>query len=514
MTEQNIALKLCSDSMMTNFNQEFLEKLQLRSWNRELGTKDKLQHTKNSIFSAMFIDADLAYSKENLLCWIRVLKSEGLLLMECIDEKTPEMLTALFPMLLTFYENPNPNIWIFSKKAPDVAELQSKIIQAISEKAPINRLLPLLDKMEYASPHSVLPHFIRSKLFHNTPSVSQESWQRLFDRTLSKEKYIYATLNTLSNENYQIGFQQRERILSNAHLRRTPTPPSEQFYEKRWKGEQLAGKTIVVWTEFGLGDEIMFAQLAYYFKNQGANIVKWIVQSPIVSLVSTHPDIDWMIDSTKLKDQSVDQSKLIGEFDYWIYPHEILSYVSTPFPHLPKRLPYLFADPDMQKNTIHLFPATGNLKVGIVWRGAPTHENDAYRSIHNLDYIETLFKMSGIDWYCVQKACNEQEIQLLKKYHIPQVAKNAKDFAETAAMLTHLDCLVSVDTSVVHVAGAIGIPSLLMLPYIVDWRWGEVKSTNLWYPTVQLFRCPTPLPVWDRVIEEIQQALIERIDWK
>ncbi|WP_143538892.1 glycosyltransferase family 9 protein [Rodentibacter ratti] len=459
------------------------------------------------------MDADLAYSKENLLCWIRVLKNNGLLLMERIDEKTPEILTALFPDLLTFHENPNLNVWIFSKKAPDVAELQSKIIQAISEKAPINRLLPLLDKMEYASPHSVLPHFIRSKLFHNTPSVSQESWQCLSDRTLSSVMDIYAALNTLSNGDYQIGFQQRERVLGHTHLRRTPTPPSEKFYEKRWKGEDLAGKTIVVWTEFGLGDEIMFAQLAYYFKTQGAT-VKWIVQSPIVSLISTHPDIDWVIDSTKLKDQSIDQSKLIGEFDYWVYPHEILAYVSTPFPRLPKRLPYLFADPNMQKNTILLFPDTGNLKVGIVWRGDPTHENDAYRSIHHLGHIETLFQMEGIDWYCVQKSCNEQEVQLLEKYNVPNIAKNAKDFAETATMLPHLDCLVSVDTSVVHVAGAMGIPSLLMLPYIGDWRWGLVESNNLWYPTVQLFRCPTPLPVWDRVIEEIQQALIERIDWK
>ncbi|OOF37255.1 hypothetical protein [Rodentibacter heidelbergensis] len=511
--KQGLALKLCSDLMMVNFNQEFLEKLQVLVWNRELGTKDKLHHTKESTFSAIFIDADLSYSKENLLCWIRVLKNDGWLLMESIAERTPEMLKALFPDLLTVHEQPNPNIWVFSKNVINTAEIHTKIIQALNEKAPISHLLPLLDKMEYASPHSVLSHFIRSKLFHNVPFVSHESWQRLSDRTLSRGMNIYTALNTLSNGNYQIGFQQRESVLGHAHLRRTPTPPSEKFYEKRWKGEDLAGKTIVVWTEFGLGDEIMFAQLAYYFKTQRAT-VKWIVQNPIVSLISSHPDIDWLIDSTKLKDQSIDQSKLIGEFDYWVYPHEILAYVSTPFLHLPKRLPYLFADPDMQKNTTHLFPDTGNLKVGIVWRGDPTHENDAYRSIHHLGHIETLFQMEGIDWYCVQKACNEQEVRLLEKYNIPNVAKSAKDFAETAAMLPHLDCLVSVDTSVVHVAGAMGIPSLLMLPYIGDWRWGLVESSNLWYPSVQLFRCSTPLPVWDTVIEEIKQVLTERKSWK
>ncbi|MBF0750720.1 MULTISPECIES: hypothetical protein [unclassified Pasteurella] len=197
-----------------------------------------------------------------------------------------------------------------------------------------------------------------------------------------------------------------------------------------------------------------------------------------------------------------------------VYPHEILAYIHLPFSNLPKRHPYLFANPSIQKATAGLFPHSSNLKVGIVWCGDPTHENDAYRSIHNLNYIETLFKMTGIDWYCVQKACNEQEIQLLEKYNIPHVAKNAKNFEETAAMLLHLDCLVSVDTSVVHVAGAMGIPSLLMLPYIVDWRWGLVESTNLWYPTVELFRCTAPLAVWDKVIGQIQQALIKRINWK
>ncbi|OOF43421.1 hypothetical protein BKK50_04940 [Rodentibacter rarus] len=514
MTEQNLALKLCSDSMMIHFNQEFLEKLQLIPWCREFGTKDKLQHIEDYTFSAMFVDADLAYSKENLLCWIRVLKNDGWLLMESIAKKTPEMLTALFPELLTFHENPNPNpnlnIWIFSKNTVNVPELESQILRMLSEKAPTDRLLPLLDKMEYASPHSTLPHFIRSKLFHNQPSVSQEGWQRLFERTLNALRNIYAASNILAQGNYQLGFQQREKILGNNHLRRTPTPPPEHFYEKRWKGEHLAGKTIVVWTEFGLGDEIMFAQLAYYFKKQGAKSVKWIAQSPIVSLLSSHPDIDQVIDSAKLGKQA----KILGEFDYWVYPHEILAYVSTPFQYLPKRSPYLFARSTAQRKTANLFPDTGNLKVGIVWRGDPMNENDKARSIHHLDYIETLFQMTGIDWYCLQKVCNEQEIRLLKKYNIPHIAKNAKDFAQTAAMMTHLDCLVSTCTSVIHAAGAMGIPSLLMLSYVGDWRWGLVGSTNLWYPTVQVFRCLSPLPVWDSVIEEVQQALIERINWK
>ncbi|OOF49879.1 hypothetical protein [Rodentibacter trehalosifermentans] len=87
MTEANIALKLCSDSMMVHFTREFLAELKIHPWSRELGTKDKLQYTQDHTFSAIFVDADLSYSKENLLCWLRTLKNNGFLLMECIDKK-------------------------------------------------------------------------------------------------------------------------------------------------------------------------------------------------------------------------------------------------------------------------------------------------------------------------------------------------------------------------------------------------------------------------------------------
>lgn len=318
---------------------------------------------------------------------------------------------------------------------------------------------------------------------------------------------MFAILSTIISGNYQKGFRKREMLLKDNHLRRTPTPPDESLYSKRWRGENLAGKSIVVWTEFGLGDEIMFAQLAHYLKRQGASKTVWIAQTPIVALLKTHPDIDQVIDAKQIAQE-------LGEFDYWVYPHEILVYVNTPFDNLPKRQPYLSADPTKSAAMAVQFADTGNLKVGIVWRGDPSHENDKFRSIHNLDYIETLFKLADIDWYCLQKACNDNEIALLEKYQIPHLAKDYQDFTDTAAALTHLDYLVAVDTSVVHLAGAMGVPSLVMLPYVVDWRWGIEGKTNKWYPSIEAFRNSRISEHWENVIEDIQHALTLRLAWK
>lgn len=508
MTTSNSALQLCSDSLMKHFNQTYLNSLEIMVWHRKLGTKDKLQYAEQETFSAVFVDADLSYSKENLLCWSRVLQNNGLLLLEKIQEKTPEMLTALFPEQLFFVENHNPEIWIFVKRSTDFTEIYTQITDKLEEKEPLKTLYPLLEKLEWANPHLASANLLRNKLFaqYDMEFVVSDYWQNYVDRTLTHMSKIYASLHTLLRGDYQAGFVQREWVMRNSHLRRTSTPPQEKDYEKRWKGENLSSKTIVIWTEFGLGDEIMFAQLAYYLKLQGAKTL-WIVQKPIVSLLKSHPYIDQVIASDQIE-------QTLCEFDYWAYPHEILAHIPIPFQHLPKHQPYLFAEPRKRQKAETVFSDSVNLKVGIVWRGDPTHENDRFRSIHDLNYIETLFKIEGIDWYCMQKACNEQEIQLLEKYNIVHLAKDFNDFSDTAAALSHIDCLVAVDTSVVHAAGAMGIPSLLMLPYIGDWRWGSKQIDSIWYPNIQIFRCNMPIPNWDNVIPQVKKALLERINWK
>lgn len=147
------------------------------------------------------------------------------------------------------------------------------------------------------------------------------------------------------------------------------------------------------------------------------------------------------------------------------------------------------------------------LKVGIVWRGDPSHENDANRSIHDLGPIEKLFNTDNVDFYCLQKEQNEAEKDLLACYQVTDLSADLHDMADTAAAISLLDCIVTVDTSVAHVAGALNKPTLLMLSYVVDWRWGSYQRENLWYPNMESIRWRAMIEDWHYVIDEVKQAL-------
>ena len=279
---------------------------------------------------------------------------------------------------------------------------------------------------------------------------------------------------------------------------RSRIPPSLEILDKQWKGEPLLGKGLVVWSEFGLGDEIMFSQLAHYLKNQQPKQLIFIVQPPIVDIIKSHPDIDIVISSDEWHDQHI-------EFDYWVYPHSILAHVTEPFDTLPKRIPYLFSDPTLSAQMAQRINKTERLKIGLVWRGSPDHENDIHRSIHDLTQVESLLTQAPHHWYCLQKDLNEAERKLMERYQIPLIGPICQNFSDTAAAISNLDLVVTVDTSIAHLAGAMNIPTFLMLAFIKDWRWG-FKENNLWYPSIKAFHQRAPL-YWPTVIEEIIEAI-------
>ena len=252
--------------------------------------------------------------------------------------------------------------------------------------------------------------------------------------------------------------------------------------------------------EFGLGDEIMFAQLAHMLKLQGTKKITLVAQKPIISLLQTHPDIDEVIIRENANAE-------LTHFDYWVYPHAILAHVAMPFQLQPKRIPYLSAIPEKQPLFCKKIIKNDRLKVGVVWRGDPSHENDANRSIHDLGPIEKLFNSDNVDFYCLQKEQNEAEKDLLARYQVTDLSADLHDMADTAAAISLLDCIVTVDTSVAHVAGALNKPTLLMLSYVVDWRWGSYQRENLWYPNMESIRWRAMIEDWHYVIDEVKQAL-------
>lgn len=502
--KNNPAVLIGDQSFLINFSHEFLKNLDVSPWNRTMGSMDKLYNLERDSLHALFVQGDLTYSRDNLICWIRALGCGGLLCLEATPAvSNADIIEKSLEFLIERVDVPNHNVWIFRKKSlPTPLVLFNNITDAMYAKASPETFWPLLDQLDMREPFEVSSTYIRSRMFHemNQHYPIKDYWDRFLGLKPSLSMDIFVSLIDLNLGHYASGFQRREMVLKNAHPRRSKTPPSEDILSQRWKGEDLKGKTFVLWTEFGLGDEMMFTQLAYYLKHRGVKEVVVVAQAPIVEILKTHPDIDRVIPEKQVKEE-------LGKFDYWAYPHEFLAYSHLPFEDIPKRIPYLSAsDAKIQEFAPH-FEKTDKLKVGIVWKGNPTHENDHFRSIHKPEVLKPLFEMENIRWYCLQKECDEKDLALLKEYRIPNIATKFNDFTDTAGALMHLDLLVCVDTSIGHLAGAMNIPTLMLHPYIGDWRWGLSSRDNPWYPSIKAIRNIAPSYDWTTVIKDLQNEL-------
>ena len=154
---------------------------------------------------------------------------------------------------------------------------------------------------------------------------------------------------------------------------------------------------------------------------------------------------------------------------------------------MPKHYPYLSPQPDKLAYFAERTRTDKPVKVGIAWRGDPTHENDHFRSIHNVNELDTLLEASpNIQFFCIQK-----------------------ELTDTAALLANMDMVITVDTSIVHVAGALNLRTCMLLPYVYDWRWGLPSKQNLWYPNTLKFQISDLLSPWTQPLQKLRDTLRE-----
>ena len=314
---------------------------------------------------------------------------------------------------------------------------------------------------------------------------------------------IFHALFLISIGRYDEGFRLRDALVPDG--RRTPTPPPTTY--PKWRGEELRHKTIVIWTEFGFGDEIMFARFASVFKNYyGAAKVSIVCQAPLLALFKTLLDIDLV-----LSEEMIDQ---LPEHDYWVFPHSIPVHYSLEENPIPAPIPY-FQVPKIALDNIEGWLPPKNaarIRVGLVSKGSPTHENDELRSVASLDQFQELFQIPGIDWVDLQKDSHSgfSQINLPKNISVVHLGGRLTDFMQTGAICSQLDLVICVDTSIAHLAGALNVPVWLMLPTFADWRWGVCTSSSPWYPSVQIFR-QKQIGDWTNVIWDIRLGLCEKL---
>jgi tetratricopeptide (TPR) repeat protein len=316
---------------------------------------------------------------------------------------------------------------------------------------------------------------------------------------------MYQALNLIAVGQYDRGFAIRDPLVGDA--RRTPTAPPEHY--PRWQGEDLTGRSIVIWTEFGFGDEIMFARFAAVFKQRlGAKTVSLVCQAPLVPLMKTLEHVDTVI--------ARESAHELPAHDFWVFGHSIPVHYSLELHGVPADMPYLASPYDSEaaqtyRSAIGL--NGGELKVGLVWRGSPTHENDFFRSMRGLDVLEALFDVPNVHWVSLQAEGAGAEIDAYTNWdcRISDVGPSFKDFGDTAAAVEALDLVIAVDTSIVHVAGAMGKPVWVLLPSLSDWRWGVGLEHPDWYPNIRIFR-QKRLGQWADVVQRVKGELLRWIE--
>jgi tetratricopeptide (TPR) repeat protein len=277
-----------------------------------------------------------------------------------------------------------------------------------------------------------------------------------------------------------------------------PDFPSKRIKTTKplWDGSAQPGKTLLVHAEQGLGDTLQYLRhiglLPAYFQR-----VLLLIQEPLTSLAELPKGVELVHEGSRPPAYDM-VCPLLS------IPH-LLGLGDT----IPGQVPYLRIDHERIAAWAARCSAPG-LRVGLVWAGNPSHKNDANRSIA-LAQLHPLLGLEGVQFYSFQVGARSADLLDLPAALGPKVTDisgDLKDFGETAAALQHMDVLVCVDTSICHVAGALGIPVWLLLPWMPDWRWRLEREDTPWYPSVRLLRQPRYRD-WESVVERLTRDLKE-----
>ncbi|NHV24762.1 tetratricopeptide repeat protein [Burkholderia sp. D-99] len=266
------------------------------------------------------------------------------------------------------------------------------------------------------------------------------------------------------------------------------------FAQPRWThGMPLDGQTILLYPEQGLGDTLQFCRYVPLVKALGARVV---VEAP-VELKALFATLDGV-------DVLVARGDPLPPFDLHCPLLSLPLEFRTDLASIPASVPYLRADPARVGHWRARLGAADRPRVGLVWSGNPLHLNDRNRSITLADLTPLLD--DRYEWISLQKVIRDEDRPALDASPIRFVGDELTDFAETAALTEAMDAVISVDTSVAHLAGALGRPLAVMLPHTPDFRWLLDRDDSPWYPGARLFRQPDG-GQWAPVVERLRDAL-------
>jgi tetratricopeptide (TPR) repeat protein len=270
-------------------------------------------------------------------------------------------------------------------------------------------------------------------------------------------------------------------------------PHTRQFSEPRWQGEDLRGRRILLHAEQGFGDTLLAFRFVPLVTARGGRVV---VQcpAPLLPLLAAQSGIE----------QAIEDGQPIPPVDVQCPLMSLPGVFTTSLETIPATVPYIHAPLDLVEMwRKRLDESTGVINVGLAWSGKPVPPN---RSVP-LATLAPLAQFPGVRWHSLQVGAAATEARTPPAgMKLTDWSRQLTDFAQTAGLIANLDLMITIDTAVAHLAGAMGKPTWLMLQYAPDWRWQRSRADSPWYATMRLFRQPRPGD-WGEVISRIAAEL-------
>lgn len=253
-----------------------------------------------------------------------------------------------------------------------------------------------------------------------------------------------------------------------------------EFSKPLWDGSSAADKTVLVYAEQGFGDAVQFCRYLPRVQQRVGRVI-----------FECRPELLRLMQGLAVTVECVARRDDFREptvaFDYQLPLLSLPRLFGTELTTIPAQTPYLNADPVLAQQWRGRIQGDG-IKVGLVWAGSPTHQSDRYRSM-TLAQLAPLAQLSGITFVSLQKGAAAQQLATAAAaMNLIDLTAQMNDFADTAAVIANLDLVISVDTAVAHLAGALGKPVWVLLYYPPEWRWLLDRDDSPWYPTMRLFR--------------------------
>ena len=265
------------------------------------------------------------------------------------------------------------------------------------------------------------------------------------------------------------------RLLENFSIR--------SYEQAAWNGEVLPTQTLLVHAEQGMGDCFQFLRFVFEARERVGRLV-----------LAVHPALKGLLGRLEVADEVIGHNEVCDDADVQVPMLSLPYLLGSSESYLEQRVPYVKPCPDLVENWRGELSQYSGLRVGICWQGNPSYKDDSNRSIP-LEYFSELLKRSELSVFSLQKFHGVEQLEALDNgCQIVDLAarldEEAGAFMDTAAVMLNLDLVITSDTSVAHLAGAMGIPVWVALSHVPDWRWGLEGDRCPWYPAMRVFRQP------------------------